>query len=265
MILSVVTPSLNQARYLTACLDSVREAAENLHPPCSLEHRVVDGGSTDKTIDILAAQTFAQWSSRKDSGQSQAVNRGWQDTTGEILCFLCADDLWLPQTASLVLQTFMDNPDADVVYGDYYFLEGETCWMRRRIAGPFSHSRLLQHNFLSQPAVFLRRNVFEEFGGLREDLKYCMDHEFWLRIAGKTRWVYVQEPLAAMRLHADAKTSSQLAAAWWETAEMAKPHGQGSRFFRKALWMSIAGQFLYRVRRKIYRRIGPLMTKNSRL
>jgi glycosyltransferase involved in cell wall biosynthesis len=255
MKISVVTPCRNAGPYLAETLASVREAAANAPAVC-IEHRVYDACSTDGTLGILRAQSFARWISEPDAGQASAVNRGWREASGDVLCFLCADDLWLPQTARCVAEAFQQNPGIDVVYGDYFFLEGMTGWQRPKTAGPFSAERLLRHNFLSQPATFLRRRVFEKFGPLREDLRFCMDHEYWLRIHRATTWLYVPQPLAIMRLHADAKTSSQLAEAWDEAARMTATYGAGRRFFWKALWMRLAGQYLYRLRRSVYRRIG---------
>jgi len=254
--LSVVTPSKNQAKFLGETLSSVRQAAAKLDRGEEIEHWVMDGASEDGTVALLEGQDFAKWESRPDTGQASAVNQGWSLCSGDVFCFLCADDLWLPETASLVLSAFRSHPDVSVVYGDYYFLEGDSGWHRLRRTGTFSHRRLLRHNFLSQPATFIRREVYEAHGGLREDLRFCMDHEFWLRIHRQVQWLYLKKPLATMRLHAETKTTSQLAQAWWETARMARGYGVGTRFFLKACWMQVAGQYLYRWRRKLYRRIG---------
>lgn len=264
MKICVVTPCKNGAAFLEETLSSVRAAAE-LAPGVEVEHRVHDACSTDGTVDILRRQTFADWVSEPDGGQAAAVNRGWRESTGDVLCFLCADDLWLPETAAKVAEAFGKNPEADVVYGDYFFLEGTTGWLRPKTAGAYSPERFQRHNFLSQPATFLRRRVFEKYGPLREDLNFCMDHEYWLRIHRDTRWLYLPEPLAVMRLHACAKTSAQLAPAWEEAARVAEQYGAGRRFFWKALWMRLAGQHLYRLRRSIYRGIGTLRARKAGL
>ncbi len=252
MKLSVVTPSLNQAPFLGETLESVRLAAARVRGRHEVEHLVRDGGSTDGSTNILSQQTFARWISERDGGQSEAVNRGWSEATGEVLCFLCSDDLWLAETADRVLATFEAEPALDVVYGDAFFLEGDSGWRRLKRSGAFSVERLRAHNFLSQPATFIHRRVYDQFGGLDAGLRYCMDHEYWLRIAGATRWRYLEEPLAVMRLHSDSKTSSQLTKAWWETAEMTRRYGLGTRFWWAALRMQCGGQLYYLLKRRYF-------------
>ena len=249
---SIITPSLNQGPFLRECLDSVQAAASAAGVP--VEHLVVDGGSSDETLKILGAQTIARWISEPDSGQTDAINKGLQQTTGEIVSYLCADDMLEAGSLDLVLRAFRDDPSADVVYGDGYFLESG--WKRKKIAGPFSQGRLQKGNFLIQPAVFLRRRVFENFGLLDTGLKFCMDHEFWLRISGGTKWKYVEAPLACSRLHSDAKTWSQLPAAWEEARLMQKKFGIHWRPLRDALWMKTGGCHYYRMKRFLFARIA---------
>lgn len=246
----VVTPSFNQGRYLDETLKSVRKAAERA-PEHSVAHLVMDAGSTDESLDVLRAQTFAKWWSEPDEGQADAVNKGWARAgDAEVLSFLCSDDLWEPETVCLVAEAFSQNPDADVVYGDFSFLEGDSGWKRPKTAGLFSVARLHAINFLSQPATFIRHRVYDRFGPLDASLRYCMDNEYWLRIAPHTSWIYVPRPLAVMRQHRNAKTSSQLTAAWWETAKMAERYGLGRRYWWKALRMQCGGQWYYGFKRK---------------
>ncbi|MFA7343561.1 MAG: glycosyltransferase family 2 protein [Terrimicrobiaceae bacterium] len=242
---SIITPSLNQGAFLQECLDSVQTAAEMAAQP--VEHFVVDGGSEDQTLEILGNQSRARWVSGKDRGQTDAINMGLQQTSGEIVSYLCADDLLEPEALRLVLRTFAEAPGADAVYGDAYFLESG--WKRRKTAGDFSPARLRKGNFLIQPAVFLRRSVFEKFGLLDASLKFCMDHEFWLRISGGTKWKYVPRPLACSRLHSGAKTWGQLPAAWDEARKMQAGYGIYWRPLRDAVWMKTAGCHYYRAKR----------------
>jgi len=249
---SIVTPSLNQGDYIRECLESVQAAAAVAGVP--VEHLVIDGGSTDQTLEILGKQSSARWVSGKDDGQTDAINKGLRQTSGEIVSYLCADDLLEPEALRLVLGAFAEDPDADVVYGDAFFLESG--WKRRKVAGNFSPARLRKGNFLLQPSVFLKRSVFEEFGLFDAWLKFCMDHEFWLRISGKTRWRYIQSPLACSRLHSDAKTWRQLPEAWDEARKMQARYGIYWRPFRDAVWMRTAGCHYYRIKRILFAQLA---------
>lgn len=253
---SIVTPSLNQGAFLKECLDSVQAAAAAAGSP--VEHLVVDGGSTDQTLKILGNQNRARWISGKDDGQTDAINKGLEQVSGDIISYLCADDLLEPEALRLVLRAFADDPGADVVYGDAFFLESG--WKRNKVAGAFSRERLKKGNFLLQPAVFLRRSVFAKFGLLDASLKFCMDHEFWLRISGGTSWKYVAVPLACCRLHSDAKTWTQLPEAWSEARRMQARYGIRWRPLRDALWMRTGGCDYYRIKRHLFARIAKSRT-----
>lgn len=253
---SIVTPSLNQGAFLKQCLDSVQTAAAQAG--IEVEHFVVDGGSADQSVGILKSQTRARWISGEDQGQTDAINKGFAQTSGEIVSYLCADDLLEPQALRLVLAAFEQRPGADVVYGDAYFLERG--WKRRKTSGPFSVRRLQKQNFLIQPAVFFKRAVLDRFGPLDASLKFCMDHEFWLRISKETNWIYEPSPLACSRLHADAKTWSQLPAAWEEARKMQARYGIYWRPLRDALWMRLAGCHYYRAKRILFAQIARFRT-----
>lgn len=253
MKLSVITPSLNQGRYLRDCLESVRTAAEAA-PEHSVEHLVIDGGSHDESRQILSTQTFAQWISEPDSGQSQAINKGLAKASGDILAYLCADDLYEPQAIEQVMTAFARHADADVVYADFFFLEGDSGRKRRKSAASFLPSDLPNRNPLGQPSVWWRRRVYEKFGGFDESLRYCMDHEYWIRLGDSVRWHYIAEPLAVSRLHADAKTSCQLTAMWVETARMLTRGGWRMRPWWNAFAMAAWGRHYYRMKRRWFSR-----------
>jgi glycosyltransferase involved in cell wall biosynthesis len=248
MRLSIITPSLDQARYLPECLESVRAAAAQAAPH-EVEHIVVDGGSRDGTVDLLRRQTGLHWVSEPDRGQSHAINKGLAASTGDILAYLCADDVYEPAAVARVLGEFARDPSVDVVHADYYFLEGASGRKRRKSTADFDPARLRDRNPLGQPAVWWRRRVHEKFGGFDESLRFCMDHEYWLRLGTAVRWVHVPEPLAASRLHADAKTSRHLAAAWRETARMLTRDGWRMKPWWDAAAMTIWGCHYYRLKR----------------
>jgi glycosyltransferase involved in cell wall biosynthesis len=253
MKLSVITPSLNQARYLGECLDSVHRAAAQATPH-EVEHIVIDGGSTDGTIDLLAARSDIRWISEKDTGQSNAINKGLAMAGGDVLAYLCADDLYEPDAVRAAMQAFVQDPQADLVYGDFYFLEGDSGRKRRKSAASFRPESLLNDNPLGQPAVWWRRRVYEKFGGFDESLHFCMDHEYWLRLGTNVRWHYIPEALAVSRLHADAKTSRQLAAMWRETARMLTRDGWRIRPWWNAFAMAAWGRHYYLLKRRWFAR-----------
>jgi glycosyltransferase involved in cell wall biosynthesis len=248
MRLSIVTPSLNQGRYLHECLASVRLAAEST-PAYEVEHIVLDGASTDDSLDILRAQSFARWTSEPDSGQTEAINKGLRQATGDIMAYLCADDLYEPNAISRVMDAFATDDAVDAVYADYYFLEGNSGRKRRKSAAGFRSNNLRNTNPLGQPAVWWRRRVYEKFGDFDQSLHYCMDHEYWLRLGTNVRWHYIPEALAVSRLHSDAKTSRQLAAMWRETAQMLTRDGWRLKPWWDAFAMAAWGRHYYRLKR----------------
>jgi len=248
MRLSVITPSLNQGRYLRECLASVRAAAEAAHGH-EVEHIVVDSCSSDETLAILREQRFAKWTSEPDHGQSEAINKGLRQASGEVLAYLCADDLYEPQTIARVLAAFESDNTVDVVYSDYWFLEGDSGRKRRKSARAFRAENLNNDNPLGQPAVWWRRRVYEKFGGFDESLHYCMDHEYWLRLGTNVTWHYIPELLAVSRLHGDAKTSRQLPAMWRETARVLTRDGWRLKPWWDAFAMAAWGHHYYRLKR----------------
>jgi len=254
---SIVTPSLNQGAYLGECLESVRVAAATAR--ATVEHLVVDGGSVDSTLDVLRSQSAAAWTSGPDAGQTDAINKGFERATGDIFSYLCADASLEPDALTRIEGAFEARPGADIVYGDAFFLESG--WKRRKVAGEFSTSRLRRGNFVFQPSVFWKRSVFERHGGLDARLRFCMDHEYWLRVSADTVWAYVPEPLAACRLHAGAKTWSQLVPAWDEARDMQARYGIRWKPRWDALWLRLAGARFYHAKRFFFSTLAALRTR----
>lgn len=260
MRFSLITPSLNQGKFIAETLASVRQAS--LESGVEVEHIVIDGGSSDETVRILQNQNFAEWISEPDKGQTDAINKGLSRSTGEILGYLCADDLLEPRSFTIVERLFEANPTVDVIYGDGYFLESHSGWKRLKKSGEFSYARLREGNFLLQPSVFFRRAVYEKFGPFDDSLQFCMDHEYWLRIGAETRWLHAGAPLSTSRLHKDAKTSRALGEAWREAARMQARYGIAGKPEREALWMSLVGRHYYRMKRIFFAALGRLKTKS---
>lgn len=208
---SVVIPSLDQARFLSTAIDSVLGQD---HRPLDL--LVMDGGSRDGTLEVLRGYGDAvRWVSAPDAGQAAAINTGWRRASGEVIAWLNADDAYLPGAVSAAVAALEADAGLDVVYGDAHYWDEAGRFLRSYPAEDFDHARLLGRAvcYIPQPATFLRRRVFEKDGPLDESLHYALDLEYWLRLAAAgRRFRHLPVTVAALRLHADAKSIRGLAA-----------------------------------------------------
>ena len=205
---SIITPSFNQAKYLEDTILSVRQQQ---YP--ALEHIVIDGGSHDGSVDIIRKHedkiTF--WISGKDSGQSDAINKGLSKASGDIITWLNSDDLLMPDTVSRVVEIFQNNPKTHFVHGRaVLFGEGR----KEKIIG--DEKKELEHRYLAyipfpQPSSFFRRKIIEETGSLDANLHYGMDFDLLARTALLYNIQYTPLILSKYRLHAQAKTNDVLA------------------------------------------------------
>lgn len=198
-LVSIVTPTWNRATLLESTLRSVREQS---YP--RIEHLVMDGASTDGTIDLLRRYegTYAlRWQSAADSGMYPAINAGMRLAGGEILAYLNSDDVYFPWTIEVVADTFRRHPEADFVYGDALAIDDETARQTPYWMLPFDLDFVRRTGFLVQPTVFWRRRVFEEDGGFDESLSYVADCDYWMRTGAHRRFVKVSEFLAIERNH----------------------------------------------------------------
>lgn len=202
--ISIITPSLNQGRFIERAIQSV--LGQN-YP--NLEYIVIDGGSTDETLTILTRyQAHLRWVSEADDGQAHAINKGFRAASGEILGWLNADDELLPGTLHTVTTYFRHHPEAMLVYGDAEAIDeaGQGYGRRGNVRASTFNELVQLGDFIVQPATFWRVQVVEELGGLDEALIYCLDYEYWLRIASKYALHYLPTMLARERLHPQAKS-----------------------------------------------------------
>jgi glycosyltransferase involved in cell wall biosynthesis len=200
---SIVTPSLNQGRFIER---TIRSVLEQDYAP--LEYIVCDGGSTDETAGVLT--TYAERVkvvSERDTGQASAVNKGIRLSSGDLIGWLNSDEVYLPGALTQVADCFNQRPEADVVYGDAHLIDAHDAVTGAYYTEPWNPARLAERCFLCQPAVFFRRSVVERFGALDEHLHYCLDYEYWLRLASAgATFKYSPTILAGSRLHASSKT-----------------------------------------------------------
>lgn len=174
-LVSIVTPSYNAMPYIRDNIESVHSQD---YP--NIEHIVIDGGSSNGTRDLLGTYPHLVWISEPDRGQSHALNKGFRRARGEIIGWLNADDTYRPGAVAHAVLYFQEHPEADIVYTDVQVINENDQPVRLAIGEPFLLETLLFKNIVKQPTVFMRRTVVDQSAGVREDLHYVMDHEFWL-------------------------------------------------------------------------------------
>lgn len=216
---SVVTPSYNQGEFIERTIQSV--LSQSVQP---MEYFVFDGGSTDNTIDVLKKyekQLF--WVSEKDKGQTDAVNKGLNVVKGDIIGWLNSDDIYYPKAFEMVSNFFQSNPSIDVVYGKANHVDKEDQIIEPYPIEPWNLERLKSICFLSQPAVFFRRTVVEQYGPLDDKLRYCMDYEYWLRLGVRgAQFAHIPLTLAGSRFYLETKTLGQRVGVHKEINDMLK-------------------------------------------
>ncbi len=203
--ISLVTPCLNQGKFIRATIESVLSQG---YP--NLDYRVQDGGSTDETLVVLRAyEPRVPYVSEKDRGQADAINRGLSHANGEILGYLNSDDILCPGALAAVGEAFASDPDLVFVWGRAGYLDEAGNAVSPYLVRPDAIERLADACFIAQPAAFFRRKVRDEIGLFDESLHHTLDYDYWLRIAERyprSKMRFLDRELAGCRMHADAKT-----------------------------------------------------------
>lgn len=201
-LVSVVTPSFNQAQYLEDTIQSVlRQDYANL------EYLVVDGNSSDGSQQIIRkyADHLAWWVSEPDRGQADAINKGFRKAKGEIIAWLNSDDLYLPGAIANAVEVFNHHPDAGVVYGDAVSADGSGRLLNELRFDSRDMVDFLRFKIICQPAVFMKRAAVENIGYLDDSFHFFLDHQLWIRLAREYEFIYQPEFWAVSRYHPAAK------------------------------------------------------------
>ncbi len=201
---SVITPSYNQGRFLHDCIGSVLSQTD-----VEVEHIVVDACSTDETMGLLKSHPHLIWTSERDEGMSDGINKGFAKATGDWVMWLNCDDFLLPGALAKVAEFIRKNPDADIVHGDCEYIQEDKTPIRRKYDTPVDEWDLLFVGcIIPSTSAFYRREIIDAGHLLDVSYKNCMDWEFYLRLVRRGfRFGYVPDLLAAFRWYEESTTS----------------------------------------------------------
>lgn len=207
--ISIITPSYNQSVFLERTIQSV--ITQNY---VHFEYIIFDGKSSDSSVDIIKKyeKHLAYWTSEPDKGQSDAINKGFQKAKGDLLCWVNADDILLPNALKKVAEVFKAYPDVNIITGNVVYIDEED-YIQRCIRVPKQRWFFYKHSvgFFTAPALFFKRELYEKVGGLDITLHYSMDIDLWhkFRLAG-ARVFHINEYLGGFRVHSSSKTGPRM-------------------------------------------------------
>ena len=260
--ITIVTPCLNSAATIQQTLESVR-------PQLQLgdEHLVVDGGSTDGTLDVLAGRDQVRFISEPDRGLSDAMNKAIRlAADGHVLGWLNADDVLLPGALDEVRRAFSERPDAEWATGICTIIGSEGGEIRKPVTAykrallrRYSFASLLAQNFVMSPATYVRKEAYAAVGGFEERFRYSMDYDVWLKLARRGDPVVIDRPLASFRMAGESLSMTGFEEQFREHLQNAREHGSGHRVAVAAnVLLSRAFVLIYRalrLRRRLLARI----------
>jgi len=226
-LVSIITPSYNQASYLEETIFSILNQSYD-----NIEYIIMDGASIDNSVEIIKkyGRKIAHWESVKDHGQTDAINKGFALAKGEILAWLNSDDTLMPNAVQAAVNFLGDHTNIGLVYGDANYID-----VNGRIIGKFPAAQTdlkrLRRGYvhIPQQASFFRKTIWDQVGPLDPDFYFAMDYDLWVRIAAVSKIFYVPETWANFRLHGQGKTLFADDQCW---PEMLKVHYRdGGSFF----------------------------------
>ena len=249
--ISIVTPSYNQAEFIERTILSVLNQA---YP--QLEYIIQDGGSTDTSTDIIKsyASSLKHWESKKDNGQSHALNLGFQHAKGEIMAYLNSDDLLLPGTLNYVARYFNQHPDVDVVYGHRVVINSDDNEIGRWVLPQHDSEVLEWADYIPQETLFWRRSLWEKVGGnIDETFRFAMDWDLILRFKNvNAKFMRLPRFLGAFRAHEQQKTSSQISEVGEQEMKRLRKRCHGRQVTHREIIKHIRS---YQIRHVIYNKL----------
>ena len=233
---SIITPSYNQAGFIGRTIDSVLEQTGDF----DLDYRVIDGGSSDGTLDLLRGYgARIGWRSERDDGQIDAINQGLRGTTGDIVGWINSDDVLLPGALARVAAAFAGHPEVEWVHGRCRIIDENDRTIRRWVAA-YKHYRcrhhsfenLLTENYISQMTAFWRRRVHDEIGYLDPAFDLAFDYDLFLRLAHRGDPIYLDDEIACFRMYGESKSGAGFAAQLDQAVALTARYGEPTAWRR---------------------------------
>ncbi len=231
--ISIVTPSYMQADYLEA---TIRSITQQNYP--ALEYIIMDGGSTDDSPAIIEkyAEQLVHWESKPDKGQADAVKRGFDHSSGEIMAWLNSDDLYQPGLLRMAGEYFAQNPEVDVIYGNRIIVDEHGDEVGRWVLPGHDQEMLLWNDYIPQETLFWRRSLYQKVGGIDDSFQFALDWDLLLRFhrAG-AHMVHLPHFMACFRAHKSQKSSAWIGSIGMEEIAKLRQRELGHQFTQKAL------------------------------
>ena len=249
--ISIVTPSLNQGKFIE---ETIRSVLLQGYP--DFEYIIIDGGSTDESVDVIKKyeRWLSYWISEPDKGQSSGINKGFKRSTGAIGAWINSDDLYEPRVFHKVAKAFCQREDLVLLYGDCKNIDeiGKVFSISRSRA--YDRNRLIRcwPNFIPQPTAFFLCSAFKRLGGLDTSLQFAMDYDFWIRLGTEGPGLYLPLQIACFRVHENSKTSPGPIVYWPEMRSVSRRHASG---FLSPMYIKHLRDRFYLFRQKIRRGI----------
>jgi glycosyltransferase involved in cell wall biosynthesis len=254
MLVSIITPSFNQASFLET---TIRSVLEQDHP--EIEYIIVDGGSTDGSVEIIRkyAHRLAWWVSQPDKGQTDAINQGFARAKGDVLAWMNSDDTYEPGAVRAAVEYLAAHPQAGMVYGDANYINTGGKVIGRFPAAQTDYARLRRgYVHVPQQASFFRTDLWRRVAPLDPSFYFAMDYDLWVRLAKLAPLVYLPGRVwANFRLHDSGKTISADARCWPEMLRVHQREG-GSRFswiYARYILRTLAAPLINWRRRRLMR------------
>lgn len=240
-LVSIVTPSYNQKNYLE---DTILSVLNQDYP--ALEYFVIDGGSADGSLEIINkySDKLTGWVSEPDQGQTDAINKGFARSQGEIMAWLNSDDVYHPGAIRSAVEFLQKNPEIGLVYGDTDLIDGSGRKVGRFNARQTSYQRLMRGGvYIPQPAAFWRRDLWQKSGPLDTSFYFAMDYDLWVRFSKLAPVQYYPELWSSFRIHGEGKTTVSDDRCWPEMRKVHKREGGSvfSPFMAKYILRMILG------------------------